>query len=572
MGQDPKGERAAEKIAQRLALFRKGIEDCVQATHDDAAQAVLQFLNALSEGSDVLDLPGDCATNDLLAFAYGMEEALVHERNSIKAYWKQYRAELAEDREGGEGICLVSGSSGSTAAKTPQLKNVPGGSTSGVALISFNASAFESYGWKKSKNASISEEAGIASMTALNRLLHPNPPDPRDPNRTLPRRNTRLSADTVVCYWTRDEVDEFADGFGMLMEVDEQKAQARPAQVAAMYDCIWKGNPYSLEKPTAFYSLVLSGGQGRATLRDWIESNTQTVADSLARYFADLAIVRRCPPTKKLGRHLPSFPLRLLLESVADPCERRSEGVPAPLASALYRAAIDQAYPFPRMAYSRAVSRYRAEIAKERSGSDGWKTADWNDARAALIKGFLERSRRNGSITLNEEVKVAMNPNCKQPGYVLGQLMAVLERLQEAAANRRINATVVDRYFSGASASPKSVFTGLLRNARHHARKARDDRKNAGLVFRLERVIDELSDQFVVGDSAGAAPGTSQTDAFPASLDQDQQGLFVLGYHQMRKWLWMNQEERNEWEVRNLEAPRAFLWNRQTREDQQATT
>ena len=165
-----------------------------------------------------------------------------------------------------------------------------------------------------------------------------------------------------------------------------------------------------------------------------------------------------------------------------------------------------------------------------------------------------------------------MNPNCKQPGYVLGQLMAVLERLQEAAANRRINATVVDRYFSGASASPKSVFTGLLRNARHHARKARDDRKNAGLVFRLERVIDELSDQFVVGDSAGAAPGTSQTDAFPASLDQDQQGLFVLGYHQMRKWLWMNQEERNEWEVRNLEAPRAFLWNRQTREDQQATT
>jgi CRISPR-associated protein Csd1 len=91
----------------------------------------------------------------------------------------------------------------------------------------------------------------------------------------------------------------------------------------------------------------------------------------------------------------------------------------------------------------------------------------------------------------------------------------------------------------------------MLKNSQHHARKAMDNPKAAGLVFRLERVKDQLADRF-----------DPNSNGFPARLDIEQQGLFVLGYHQMRKWTWMNQQEREQWESLYPNAPRAYLWNR----------
>ncbi len=145
-----------------------------------------------------------------------------------------------------------------------------------------------------------------------------------------------------------------------------------------------------------------------------------------------------------------------------------------------------------------------------------------------------------------------MDPSHRSEGYTLGQLMAVIERLQQEALDN-VNASVVDRYFSGASASPKAVFVRLLKNARHHVRKAKDNQEKGGFIFRLEKLLDELADQF-----------DPKRNGFPAYLDLEQQGLFVLGYHQMRKWLWMNKEERNEWEQAHTAVPRSYLWNKAT--------
>jgi len=50
-------------------------------------------------------------------------------------------------------------------------------------------------------------------------------------------------------------------------------------------------------------------------------------------------------------------------------------------------------------------------------------------------------------------------------------------------------------------------------------------------------------------------------NGFPAYLDLEQQGLFVLGYHQMRKWLWMPKEDRANWEQNHQDAPKAYLWS-----------
>jgi len=342
----------------------------------------------------------------------------------------------------------------------------------------------------------------------------------------------------------------------LAIEVDEEKVEAKPAQVAEMYKSLWKGIPYKLDKPDEFYSLVLSGGQGRATVRDWIESNTQHVMDSLAQYFADLRIERCCPAPKN-GKHPESFSLPLLLESLADPKDRRKEGIPSTIGAQFYRASIDKKLLFPQPAFSRAILRYRAELGNERDQNKGWSVKNWNDSRAAIIKAYLNRKCRKES--KQEEVLEKMNPTCTDKGYLLGQLMSVLEKLQTEALGS-VNASIVDRYFSGASASPKSVFGSMLRNARHHAHKAKDESKNKGQIFNLERLIDQICSQFDVSLKKTEDQKVVYENGFPAYLSQEQQGMFVLGYHQMRKWLWMTREERDIWNEEHSDASRAYLW------------
>jgi CRISPR-associated protein Csd1 len=557
LGLDPKGERDADKLCSRLKMFYDQIEQCEKTTKNPAVKAIALFLDSLIKKKQDVFLPDGCLTNDLFAFSYSHDDCRVHELEEIKRYWKAVCPKTSKNE-----ICLITGRNSLVADHIPLLKNVPGGGTSGVSLVSYNSSAFESYGWKEKTNspvanAAISSEGVLLSMTALNRLLHPNPPDPQDPNQSLSKQNIHLSSDTVVCYWTRNK-SALSDSFGLAIEVDEENVEAKPAQVAEMYKSLWKGIPYKLDKPDEFYSLVLSGGQGRATVRDWIESNTQHVMDSLAQYFADLKIERCCPAPKN-GKHPESFALPLLLESLADPKDRRKEGIPSAIGAQFYRASIDNQLLFPQPAFSRAILRYRAELGKEGDEKKGWVHKNWNDARAAIIKAYLSRKYRKEQ--KQKEVLEKMNPNCADKGYLLGQLMSVLEKLQ-AEALGNVNASIVDRYFAGASASPKSVFGFLLRNARHHARKAKDEAKNKGAIFNLERLIDQICSQFDVSLKKTEDPKAVYKNGFPAYLSQEQQGMFVLGYHQMRKWLWMAREERDIWDTEHSDAARAYLWTK----------
>jgi CRISPR-associated protein Csd1 len=561
LGADTKDKRLDGKERRRRAdLFLKDLKACGVATCDEGILAVTKFLSQVQSGQETVGLPDNCRANDLFAFVFEPDVDLpVHLRQVVQLYWRKQRGG-GSDKGSFDRFCFVTGKPCNPVDKHKRLK-FPRFQNK-IALISFNASAFESHGWKENQNAPISREASEACMVALDRVLDPAPVNPKDTNLRLSRRNIELSSDTVVCFWTRATGEGFADGFGYSLAVNEAGLASRSEQVAEMYRSIWKGKRYLLPKPDAFYSMTMTSGQGRITLRDWIESNTQTVADHLANYFADIEMVRCCPPSRDKP-HPPSFSMPLLLEAIADPCDRRPEGVPPHLASSMFRSAVTGAA-FPVGVFERAVSRYRSEVRKETELDGGWQTMEWNDARAALIKAVLVRGQRTTrTVKAGKEVKAAMNPMCREAGYLLGQLMAVLERLQLAALGK-VDATIVDRYFNGASIAPKSVFVSLLRNARHHASKARDDRGNAWISTRLERLIDHLASGFVPG-VGGERNGTGVPSdcGFPANLDLSQQGLFVLGYHQMRKWLWMTEDERRSWEQENGGAPRAYLWQQQ---------
>lgn len=539
LGIDPEGERGEERLRKRQKLFVAEIEDCLNSTGDAGVEAVYSFLKSEASRGEHIELPDDCASNDMFAFVYGPDiDRFVHQRPRVKEYWKQRR--LTPPAGEPAGRCLITGSPVYEPSLFPQIKNVPGQNTgSGVSLVSFNNPSFESYGWSGNENAPISKAAAQVCGTALNRLLDPEYPAPDDPQEALPRRSLRISADTAVCYWSSDDSgDEFCSVLAPLLEAD-------PESVRELYRSIWSGTEPQIKDPSAFYALTLSGQQGRIIVRDWFESTVGDVAGNLARHFSDLAVCTNSPAFRHRDE-VPHFPLPLLMESLATLGQR--DQVPAHRAARFARAALGGTrYPFSIL--QRAVSRVRAEIGKRNDERIGWNVKKWNDARAALIKAVLNRRRQVHPQTITyPEVQNTMDPNNRNAGYDLGRLMAVLERLQQLALDD-VNASVVDRYFSGASASPKSVFVRLMKNARHHARKARDDDKNAGLAYRLERLMDEICDRF-----------EPESDGFPAHLNLEEQGLFVLGYHQMRHWLWMDSEERKAWEQDHDDAPAPYKW------------
>ena len=526
---------SVEEGQEKSSWFRAMIVQCADETNDEAVRAVATFLEDVAQGRTMISLPDECRSNDLFAFAFGSDSELIHERPSVRDYWKALReSQNLGDKSNRQ--CLVTGEVKPVAKLFELIKGVPGGTTSGVGLVSFNKSAFESYGWNGNDNATISREAAEACATALNRLLDSDYPDPLQYGQKLPRRNLRLSSNTVVCYWSAKSAgDDFTSAFGGLLA-------SSPDDVKEMYQSIWRGKEPHIDDASAFYALTLSGTQGRAIVRDWFESSVTIVARNLARHFDDFRIVRSTGTDQPL-------PMTALLESLAPQGDR--DKIPPQLLGHLVSAAL-HGTPYPFSTLQRAVERTRAEIGKTNDqGIEAHRARERADARAALIKGVLNRRKRFFPQGTNyKEVQPDMDPINPSEGYTLGRLMAVLERMQQAAIGD-VNASIVDRYFSGASANPKTVFVRLLKNTRHHVSKAKDDDRSAGLVFLLDKLVDELASQF-----------DPKHNGFPAYLDLEQQGLFVLGYHQMRKWLWMSKEEREAWDRIHQDAPKAYLWGK----------
>ncbi len=110
---------------------------------------------------------------------------------------------------------------------------------------------------------------------------------------------------------------------------------------------------------------------------------------------------------------------------------------------------------------------------------------------------------------------MSLDKQSTYPAYLLGRLFAVLENVQRSALGGQVNATIRDRYYGAASATPASVFPMLLRNTQNHMSRLRKDKP--GMAVTLERDIQEIV--------SGLA------ESFPRSLRIEDQGRFAIGYY-----------------------------------------
>lgn len=111
---------------------------------------------------------------------------------------------------------------------------------------------------------------------------------------------------------------------------------------------------------------------------------------------------------------------------------------------------------------------------------------------------------------------VKLDPDHPSDGYQCGRLLAVLEDVQRLAIPG-INATIVDRFFGTASATPIAVFARLVRGAQPHLSKLKRDR--AGAYIALQQRLEEIQ---------------GRLSGYPRTLNLEEQGLFALGYYHQR--------------------------------------
>jgi len=553
LSDDRKYAGRSGELERRTGQFRHLVKEAAEATGDTGLLAVAAFLSSKPQGDrarrEVTARVTDkvLQPNHLLTFRLADDKwPYVHERPSVKKYWAEVRGGRAGEESASQ--CLVTGIQAPIADKHPLIK-LPGGTPSGVAIVSFNCAAFESYGFERNDNAPVSRRAAEAYTAALTRLLAPSFPDPNNRKVALPEQRIALSANTVAVFWTDqpsviataiapavgDGNLEAARAMGASLEVDEsytnvevsdQPPRTTVEPVRGAYRAPWKGiTPRDLEDPGAFRVLILSGGQGRATVRAFHSSQIRETVEAVRGWFRDIAV-----------QGLTGAPaLYRLLSTLAE--RGQKENLSPDLAGEVFLAALS-GRALPVGVLEAAVRRSRRE---PRDQWHGKVPAE----RAALVKAYLNRARAQLAAAQSidfEEVKPAMNENERNRGYLLGRMFACIERMQELALGD-VGASVTDRYFGAACATPQAVFPRLLKTEVHHYRKAADGNRR-GAARWLHGQISNLA-SWLVGKENGMADGEA-LDAFllrtasrplagfPAFLPLPEQGLFTLGYHQQR--------------------------------------
>ncbi len=471
LGVDTKGN--PKRVEEQRQAFIAKIESLPAPVHDDAGvQAVLNFLRQANTDSlsPYVEWGEIVETAPNLTFRLQGDVDLVCQRPAVREVVGTW-----QDTTSVNGLCLVTGEVGEIERLHTAIKGVWGAQTSGANIVSFNLDAFNSYGKKQGTNAPVSKQAAFRYTTALNHLLRKDSPQ-------------RLQVgDASVAFWA-DRPTELETGFvDIFGEPPKDDPDRNVRAVRSLYTAIDQG---LLENDTGqanFFALGLAPNAARLAIRFWQHGTVADMAGRIKQHFDDLTIQRS-----------PRDPLYLslfrLLVSVAT--QGKADNIPPNLGGELVRSIL-AGLPYPRTLLAAAVRRIRAEH-------------EVTYARAALLKACINRN-----VNMEEEVTMSLDKANSNVGYRLGQLFAVLEKIQEEA-NPGINATIRDRFYGAASSTPVTVFSTLLKLKNHHLSKL----DNRGRIVNLEKRIGEIMEGLY---------------DFPAQLRIEDQGRFAIGYYHQRR-------------------------------------
>lgn len=488
LGIDEKGKpQRSLKCFTACKLLHHQLLDGVDSP---AARALLAFFDGWDpaqarEHLALADKLADILAGANLVFRYDGD--FLQNDSLIRAAWQEYYGAAGD---GPKMVCLVTGKKGMVEPVHPAIKGVAGAQSSGAALVSFNGSAFCSYGREQSLNAPVSKYAAFAYTSALNHLL-------------ADREYVGKIGDTTVLFWASGGQRAY-QGFFMgsifggpipysvsdLQKMTLDLCQGKPVQF----------DEAQLDPNTTFYILGLSPNAARLSVRFFLKNSFGAFIKNIQAHQERLEIVR--PAFDKFE----TLPLWKLLDETVNQNSRDKSPVPGMAGETLYAILNNTRYP------ATLLNGVSLRIRAEREITRG---------RAAILKAYY---LKNPHFDVPKEVlTVSLNPDSTNIPYTLGRLFSVLEAIQ-SSANPGINATIKDKYYNSASATPSRVFPTLIDLAQKHLRKL-----DKGWSISYAKQLTELTDKL--------------GETFPDRLSLPQRGSFQLGYYHQTQARYQKKEE-----------------------------
>ncbi len=408
------------------------------------------------------------------------EHEFVHEHEEAKSIWnKIYIPDVI-----GEGVCLITGLRQPIARLHPPIKTFD----NPARIVSFdkNNDAFSSYEHVQAENAPTGIRVAFAYTAVLNRFLE------HDSNHRI------QIGDASTVFWADAENIEAAEqaeslfSFYIDPKADDEEATKK---IGIQLARIRKGEHLTeiepkLEKGVKFYVLGLAPNAARLSIRFFYEGSFGELTRNYQRFIEDMHIE---PPPRDAYPPL----WRYLRETAV---LGKSENVPPNLAGEWMRSILTGKL-YPQTLLSAVITRIRAD-------------GDVNALRVSILKALLIRNFKT-------EAPVALDPDNKNKGYLLGRLFAAYEQAQTAALGTKVNATIKDKFYGSASAQPRKVFALLESGSANHLSKV--GKQSVGRRINLEKLIGGIMDSM-----------DPEADPFPASLNAEEQALFGLGYYHQR--------------------------------------
>lgn len=426
------------KAVERHRSFCDLTKRCAEETGEPTVRAVHDFLLLYQDKGSLL--PKKAEDGD--SFTFRVDGSMPIDLTSVRAFWSR------DTLSGGAVMqCLICGQVTQVEERLPvKIKGVPGGQTSGTAMISANSDAFESYGLSASLISPVCRACGEAFANSANFMIRSD-------------QNHLRVGPTIYLFWTKEEV-----GFNPVMVL----SQPTEEDVLRLMESYRTGQCAADVRADGFYALSLSASGGRVVVRDWLETTVATVETNLGRWFA---LQRLVDNDGAIGRAFGVYGLAASL--YLKPNEQMVANVPR----TMVRCALHGG-PMPEALLNQAVIRNRAEQGVTRN-------------RAALIKAVMLSQMNDFKEDYMEKLELSNT----SPGYLCGRLLAELEAAQKVAI--RPKATLVDRYYGAASSAPATVFGYLMRDFQvAHMSKLRKNRPGIynAIDSRVQDILQVLGD------------------------------------------------------------------------------
>lgn len=510
---------------QTQQLFLRQLSDVATETGLTSIQPIIRFLECLhTDGRARRRLYRALIEKKLeprnwVAFEVENESGFVSAWPSVRKWWSARSADARKQRIDPKkaAICMVTGAECiPLETHAARITVAPQKKPQAVALVSSNKPAFSSYGFEKSLVSPMSEEAVEAYIRAINWLG-----DKRNYNYHY------RTSDTIFLFWSDQSLQDHNPGKAIelgswedLLDDGKQLPSVGGVPVAAkktfaapaggMLDSAHAG------ASTRFYCLSLSGSSARAIVRGWIDQPLPVARQNVQQWFADLTVQldRPLKENDKLIAEPRQAWSRWPLWQLVGCLQGKGESAKTEIAQQreqLWEAAL-LGRPIPMSVLSLACSRIPTDTVTEGPRKGEWRGI--RPERAALIQATLIRMNQRKD-TMKTDIDLSQQP----VAFHCGRLLRLLQSIQRAALGDT-NATIVSRFYAGASAMPGGVFGSLLSKVQPHLNKIRGDKP--GLAAWFDTRIAEVVGYIVAGGG------------FPATNDPVAQGEFALGFYWQR--------------------------------------